>query len=97
MIRITALLPGKHAITVVDVIISQPYVPVESIEVLALLRASRLLIKRSALATIQMKYTWLATLQLSRSMTNNWELLALSARHWCTVQHHSSTAVQESC
>ena len=34
MIRITALLAGKHAITVEDVIISQPYVAVESVEVL---------------------------------------------------------------
>ena len=31
MIRKTALLSGKHAITVVDLIVSQPYVAVESV------------------------------------------------------------------
>jgi len=33
MIRITALLAGKHAITVANIIILQPYVAVGSVEV----------------------------------------------------------------
>ena len=71
MIRITALFAVKHAKTLVEKIILQPYVAVESVEVLFRLRASRVSIKRLVLATIQMKYMWLATLQLSRSMMNN--------------------------
>ena len=71
MIRITALFAVKHVKTLVEKIILQPYVVVESVEVLIRLGASRLSIKRLVLATIQMKYMWLATLQLSRSMMNN--------------------------
>ena len=51
------------------------------------------------------KYTWLAThaschaqWRTTRDTTAFiWELPVFSARHWCTVQHHSSTAVRESC
>ena len=58
MIRIMALLTGRHAITVVDVIISQLYIVAESVEVHTRLKALRRLIKRSVLTTIQMKYMW---------------------------------------
>ena len=97
---VTVLLVEKHTVVVANLIISPPYVVVESVETPKTTQALRLLSKSSVQARTRTNYMWLATLQPSRLMTHNSSLYGFNLGTTYVFSRtlaHSATSSQFSC